>query len=123
MPQSQIGLIGLAVMGENLALNVESLKAAVICYGRLVTENEQLKKIACPLLLINGARDRGIPPSAVEEFATKATSLGKDVSYVIYEDAGHAFMNPNNSPGYRLKDANDAWKRIYDFLSLHLKKD
>jgi dienelactone hydrolase len=39
----------------------------------------------------------------------------------IYDEAGHAFMNPGNSSGYRKADADDAWKRISDHLGATLK--
>ncbi len=37
--------------------------------------------------------------------------LGKKIDVKIYDDAGHAFENPNNKDGYRAADAADAWKR------------
>ena len=49
---------------------------------------------------------------------------GKKVEIKIYDDAGHAFENPNNKskPGYRPDDAADAWKRTVSFLADNLKK-
>ena len=38
MPQADIGLIGLAVMGENLVLNIESRGFAVAVYNRTVSK-------------------------------------------------------------------------------------
>jgi 6-phosphogluconate dehydrogenase len=37
-PQADIGLIGLAVMGENLILNMESKGFTVACYNRTVSK-------------------------------------------------------------------------------------
>jgi len=48
--------------------------------------------------------------------------LGKKVEVKIYDDAGHAFENPNNKDGYRAADAADAWNRTVDFLAMTLKK-
>ncbi len=48
--------------------------------------------------------------------------LGKKVDVKIYDDAGHAFENPNNKDGYRAADTADAWRRTIDFLALTLKK-
>ena len=48
--------------------------------------------------------------------------LGKKVEIKIYDDAGHAFENPNNKDGYRPDDAADAWKRIVAFFAENLKK-
>lgn len=121
--QKDIGSIGWCFGGEYAlvaALNVKALGAAVICYGRLVTEKSEIEKISCPLLLINGAEDRGIPPSVVKQFVQKAKSLNKDVSSAL-EDAGHAFMNPNNRSGFRREDSQNAWEQIDQFFAKHLK--
>lgn len=40
----------------------------------------------------------------------------------IYPDAGHAFMNPGNTAGYREKDAEDAWGRITAFFRKKFKQ-
>ena len=48
--------------------------------------------------------------------------LGKKIDVKIYDDAGHAFENPNNQAGYRPEDAADAWKRTVSFLADTLKK-
>jgi len=45
--------------------------------------------------------------------------LGKKVEVKIYDDAGHAFANPNNRDGHR---AADAWDRTVDFLAMTRKK-
>jgi carboxymethylenebutenolidase len=47
---------------------------------------------------------------------------GKKIEIKIYDDAGHAFENPNNKTGYRAADAEDAWKRTVSFLAENLKK-
>jgi 6-phosphogluconate dehydrogenase len=43
-PQSEIGLIGLAVMGENLALNIESKGFPISVYNRTVAKTEHFLK-------------------------------------------------------------------------------
>ena len=48
--------------------------------------------------------------------------LGKTIDVKIYDDAGHAFENPNNKAGYRPADAADAWQRTVKFLLENLKK-
>jgi len=48
--------------------------------------------------------------------------LGKKIDIKIYDDAGHAFENPNNKTGYRADDAADAWRRTVSFLADALKK-
>jgi carboxymethylenebutenolidase len=46
---------------------------------------------------------------------------GKTVDIKIYDDAGHAFENPNNKEGYKAQDAADAWQRTTAFLDKNLK--
>ena len=41
MPQYDIGLIGLAVMGQNLALNMESKGYSVAVYNRTASRTEE----------------------------------------------------------------------------------
>ncbi len=103
------------------ALNVKELGAAVICYGRLVTENDEIKKINCPILGIFGEMDRGIPAASAKTFERSAQKLDKAVRVTVYPKVGHAFMNPNNKAGYDEKTANDAWQKIYAFFDSKLK--
>ena len=121
---SKIGSLGWCMGGGYslvAALNIPSLGAAIVCYGRLVTEKSEIKKISCPLMGIFGDQDRGIPPSSVKEFEKAARSLGKQVEVIIYPNVGHAFMNPNNRRGYSELIAKEAWNRILGFLNVNLK--
>ena len=98
------------------------LAATVINYGPLVSDPAELKKINASILGLFGAQDQGIPPADVKKFSEALEKLGKKVNVHIYEDAGHAFENPNNKKGYRADDAADAWKRTVTFLADTLKK-
>jgi carboxymethylenebutenolidase len=69
-----------------------------------------------------GGQDCGITPDDVHKFEATLKQLSKPVDIKIYDDAGHAFENPNNNDGYRAADAADAWKRTVDFLTMTLKK-
>jgi carboxymethylenebutenolidase len=86
-----------------------------------VTDAEEIKKIGCPVLGIFGEEDRGIPAESVREFEKAAKAHRKDVETRIYKGAGHAFMNPGNKSGFREKETQDAWSRIYKFLDSALK--
>jgi carboxymethylenebutenolidase len=57
----------------------------------------------------------------VRKFEKDLKAQGKSVEIVIYDDAGHAFENPNNKEGYRAADAEDAWKKTIAFLARNLK--
>jgi carboxymethylenebutenolidase len=123
--KNRIGSIGWCMGGGyslDVALEEPGLAAAVINYGHLATDTEALKKINAPILGLFGGQDNGIPPDDVRKFEQALKQLGKKVDIKIYEDAGHAFENPNNKDGYRADDAADAWKRTVAFLAETPKK-
>jgi carboxymethylenebutenolidase len=123
--KDRIGAIGWCMGGGyslDVALQEPALAADVINYGRLATDPEALKKINAPILGSFGGQDRGITPDDVHKFEAAMKQLGKKTEIKIYDDAGHAFENPNNKDGYRPADAADAWKRTVSFLAENLKK-
>jgi carboxymethylenebutenolidase len=123
--KDRIGSIGWCMGGGyslNVALQEPTLAAAVINYGHLAADADSLKKINAAVLGIFGGQDRGIPVEDVKKFEQTLKQQGNKVEIVIYPDAGHAFENPNNKPGYRSDDAADAWKHITSFLAGTLKK-
>jgi len=123
--KDRIGAIGWCMGGGyslDVALQEPTLAADVINYGHLATDPEALKKINAPILGIFGGKDRGIPAADVRKFGETLDQMGKKIEIKIYDDAGHAFENPNNKAGYREADAADAWKRTVDFLATTLKK-
>jgi carboxymethylenebutenolidase len=123
--KDRIGSIGWCMGGGyslDVALQEPTLAADVINYGHLATDPDALKKINAPILGLFGAQDRGITPDDVHKFEQQMKQLGKKIDVQIYDDAGHAFENPNNKTGYRSEDAANAWKRTVDFLAATLKK-
>lgn len=123
--KDRIGAIGWCMGGGyslDVALQEPTLAADVINYGHLATDPEALKKINSPILGLFGAQDKGIPPEDVRKFGEALDKMGKKIDVKIYDDAGHAFENPNNKDGYRAADAADAWQRTTDFLAANLKK-
>lgn len=122
---NKIGAIGWCMGGGyslQAALVIPELAAAVINYGRLVTDAEMIDKINCPLLGIFGAKDRGIPVKDVEAFKAACQKADKDVTIQIYSNSGHAFINENNVKAYHAKDAKNAWEKTFAFLEKKLKK-
>lgn len=123
--KDRIGAIGWCMGGGyslDVALQEPTLAADVINYGHLATDAETLKEINAPILGLFGGQDKGITPDDVHKFEQQMKGLGKQIEVKIYDDAGHAFENPNNKQGYRAADAEDAWKRTVTFLSSTLKK-
>jgi len=123
--KDRIGSIGWCMGGGyalDVALEEPDLAATVINYGHLATDSEALKKVNAPILGSFGAQDRGITPDDVHKFEQALKQLGKKVEIKIYDDAGHAFENPNNKDGYRAADAADAWQRTVAFLAATLRK-
>jgi len=120
----KIGSIGWCMGGGyalQAALVEPKLKAAVINYGRLVSEPASVQKINAAVLGIFGGQDRGIPVENVKAFEAEMKKQGKTIEIHIYPDAGHAFENPNNKSGYRAADAKDAREKTLAFLQKNLK--
>ncbi len=123
--KDRIGAIGWCMGGGyslDVALEEPTLAADVINYGHLATDTQAMAKINSPILGLFGAQDQGIPPDDVRKFEAAMKQLGKTIEIKIYDDAGHAFENPNNKAGYRPADAADAWQRTVTFLAANLKK-
>jgi carboxymethylenebutenolidase len=123
--KDRIGAIGWCMGGGyalDVALQEPTLAADVINYGHLATDPEALKKINAPILGLFGAQDKGITPEDVHKFGDTMDKLGKKIHVKIYDDAGHAFENPNNKDGYRAADAADAWHLTVEFLGANLKR-
>ena len=122
---ARVGSIGWCMGGGyslDLAILDPKLKAAVINYGHLATDDATLKKINADILGIFGGQDKGIPPADVNKFESQMKALGKAVDIHIFPDAGHQFENPNNQQAYRAADAAEAWTLTTDFLAKYLKK-
>jgi carboxymethylenebutenolidase len=73
----------------------EHVDAAVMYYGRVVTDRDRLARLDAPLLGIFGGADASIPVAAVRQMEGTLRELGKDVAIQVYEGAGHAFANPS----------------------------
>ncbi|MEM1055987.1 MAG: dienelactone hydrolase family protein [Bacteroidota bacterium] len=95
------------------------LDAAVIYYGRPVTEADQLAALEVPVLGLFGEADGSIPMFTVREFETALTEAGVENEIVSYEGAAHAFANPSGQR-YDAAAAEDAWTRTTAFFAEHL---
>jgi carboxymethylenebutenolidase len=123
--KDRIAAIGWCMGGGyslDVALEEPTLAADVINYGHLATDPDAIAKIHAPILGLFGGLDRGITPDDVHKFEAAMKKEDKKIEIKIYDDAGHAFENPNNKDGYRAPDAADAWNRTVTFLADNLKK-
>lgn len=115
--EPRIGVIGWC-MGGGYALKLgiaePRVAATVVCYGKPVTDVEQLKRIRGPLLGIWGEKDRGIE---IEPFRKALEQAGVKATHHVYPGAGHAFLNENNKNGYDKEQAEKAWKEIDGFFA------
>lgn len=122
---NRIGAVGWCMGGGlalQLAIHQPHLAACVVNYGALPTDPNDLALIAAPILGNFGADDHGITADDVKAFETALQKRGKFINAKIYDGAGHAFENPNNSSGYRAEAAADAWKRTIEFFNAILKE-
>jgi carboxymethylenebutenolidase len=97
--KDRIGAIGWCMGGGysvDVALQEPALAADVINYGHLATDPDAIKKINAPILGLFGGQDRGITPDDVHQFEAAMKQQGKRIEIKVYDDAGHAFENPNN---------------------------
>ena len=106
-------------MSLQLALHAPELDAAVMYYGRPVTDPKALAQLHAPLLAIFGERDKSFPEDVRDSFDKALTAAGKEHKILVY-DAEHAFANPSN-PSYDEKSASAAWSEVRKFLAAHLK--
>jgi carboxymethylenebutenolidase len=120
---SKIGSIGWCFGGawslRTALMFGDQLDAAVIFYGRLVTEADELASIEAPILGIFGAEDQGIPLDSVRAFEDALDALGKNAEIHVYEGADHAFANPSGTR-YQPDAAAKAWSETLAFLDAHL---
>ena len=100
---NRIGVIGWC-MGGGYALKLATadrrLRATAVNYGSIITDPAAIARINSQILGSFGGADRGIPEADVKKFAAALTQYGKLADIKIYDNAGHAFMNPNNKQGY-----------------------
>jgi carboxymethylenebutenolidase len=119
-----IGIVGWCMGGGYalaFAVAEPRLKAAVVNYGRLVTDPAKVDAIHAALLGNFAALDRGIDPKDVQTYADTLRKDHKDADIKVYGGAKHAFMNPNAKEAYDDASAKDAWSRIGAFFARTLE--
>lgn len=121
---TRIGSVGWCMGGGYslaLAANEPKLAAAVVYYGRLITDDAKIKGIKASLLGSFGADDKGIAAADVKAFEKKAKKLGVSVDFKVYPGAGHAFASSPDPKVFVAEKAKDADARTDDFLKKTLR--
>lgn len=113
--------------GGTWALNAammfpEDLDAAVIYYGQVGSDVEQLAPLQMPIMGHFAEDDRSIPLETVENFTQALESAGVVHDIRIYPDVEHAFANPSGNR-YDPEAAELAWERSLAFLQFHLRPE
>jgi carboxymethylenebutenolidase len=98
----------------------DELDAAVIYYGQVTNDEDQLRPVNVPILGLFGAKDTGIKVESVNAFEAALENLRKSYDIHIYPNAEHAFANPTGK-AYNENVANDAWQKTLQFLESNLK--
>ena len=102
------------------ALHADDLDAAVMYYGRVVTDVARLRDIKAPILGIFANKDESIPPDQVDAF-DQALDRANVRHQIERYDAEHAFANPS-SARYDQAAATKAWDKTKEFLAANLAK-
>lgn len=117
--KQKVAVLGYCFGGSysySLAIAEPRLVAAVPYYGHSDQPVEELRKIACPLLIFNGENDQNIM-STLPQLEERLHQAGVDYTMQVYAGAGHAFNNYTNPYAYNEAAARDAWRRSLDFLN------
>lgn len=121
-----VGVVGFCY-GGGVALehgiNNPDIDATINLYGSTPTDANGFGALATdngsPLLGIFGAEDQMIPLDEVRAFEAALTEAGVDHRISIYDDVGHAFVQPDV-----IDDAGsprEAWEEILAFFDANLK--
>jgi carboxymethylenebutenolidase len=80
---------------------------------------DTLGSMGCPILLVYGAKDAGIPPEDINAVRSRLASLGKGHEVEVYPEGGHGFFCEDR-PAYHPADAEAAWVRATTWLASEL---
>ena len=99
------------------AANCPNIAAAVTYYYVMPHGKPDFKGIDGPVLGHFGTADDFVPVEDARKLEGEISDAGADVTFHLYEGAGHAFFNDTNRMGtYDAELAALSWTRTVDFL-------
>jgi dienelactone hydrolase len=130
--KNRLAAIGFCFGGTtvlNLAYAGEPLRATVTFHGGLVVpDDNQLKQLKSPILILHGAEDTFIKPETIDQVRARLDSVPNFDWYMVsYAHAVHAFSNPDADSykipgiGYNEKAARRSWDEMQRFFQEQLK--
>jgi carboxymethylenebutenolidase len=99
------------------AANCPNIAAAVTYYYVMPHGKPDFKGIEGPVLGHFGTADEFVPVDDARQLESELAAAGVDVTFDLYEGAGHAFFNDTDRMGtYDAALAQQSWKRTVEFL-------
>jgi len=77
-------------------------------------------EVPCPVLLLYGGADQGIPSADIDAEEAALKAVGRTVEKHVYPGVGHAFF-ADYRPSYNADAAKDGWARCLDWFQKYLK--
>ncbi len=117
----RVGAMGWC-FGGGIALSYgiggEDHEATAIFYGQLVEDPEVLAGLSHEVYGTFAALDQGPAPESVERFRTALDAAGIQHDLHIYDAVNHGFwLRVEQDPDARGPAAEDAWRRLKDYLA------
>ena len=99
------------------AANCPNIAAAVTYYYVMPHGKPDFRGIDGPVLGHFGTADDFVPVEDAKQLESEISDAGADVTFHLYEGAGHAFFNDTDRMGtYDAELAQLSWTRTVDFL-------
>ena len=118
----KVGVMGFCMGGAltiAAAVHVPEFSVGVCFYGIPPHEFANPANVAMPLQGHFANQDDWCTPDAVNELETTLTAAEATAEIYRY-DAAHGFFNETSEAAYHAASANQAWRRMSDYLSTNL---